>query len=263
MYKAVLVDDEALIRDAISKTIQWETLGFELAATCQNAREVVKLLNEQPLDLVITDICMPFMDGLELSKYIYENYPQVMVVIISGYDDFDYAKQAVRYKVQDYLLKPITAAEFSQILQKIRGSLDKRVQEQRYLDKIKHSYDENLPTLRSRFLMELISSSPMTADYISDKLEEFQTELEGPYYVCAILEPAAVQENNSSSSPALLSAFSVFCTAKDIMYSTKAGEAFQEPPNQTILYFSAPTREQVFCCAKNTCLEIHDLVTRI
>ncbi len=263
MYKAVLVDDEALIRDAISKTIPWNTFGFELAATCQNARQVVQLLNEQPLDLVITDICMPFMDGLELAKYIYENHPQVMVIIISGYDDFDYAKQAVRYKVQDYLLKPITAAEFSQILEKVRTLLDQRAQEQEYLSKMKHTYDENLPTLKNRFLAGLIAPSPMAADYISDKLEEFQTELKGPYYLCAILDPIPAAENISSPSFESLTAFSVYSTARDIIYATRAGEVFQDPSNQTILYFSAPTKEQVFTTAKDSCLEIHRLVTTL
>lgn len=263
MYKAVLVDDEALIRDAISRTIPWENFGFELTATCQNAKEAVQLLNEQSLDLVITDICMPFMDGLELSKYIYENYPHVMVIIISGYDDFDYAKQAVRYKVQDYLLKPVTAAEFSQILEKVRTLLDKRTMEQEYLNKMKHTYDENLPTLKNRFLAGLVSASPMSADYISDKLEEFQTQLKGPYYVCAILEPVVTTEDNHSPGFEGLSAFSVFSTAKDIMYSTRAGEVFQDSPNQTILYFSAPDREQVFSSAKTVCLEIHNMVTTL
>lgn len=263
MYKTVLVDDEALIRDAIRTTIPWNKFGFELIATCQNAKEVVQLLAEQSLDLVITDICMPFMDGLELSKYIYEHYPHVMVIIISGYDDFDYAKQAVRYRVQDYVLKPITAAEFSQILEKVRSLLDKQAQEQEYLNKMKHTYDENLPTLKNRFLAGLISPSPMAADYISDKLEEFQTELKGPYYVCAILEPITTGELENSPSFESLSAFSVFSTARDIMYSTKAGEMFQDSSSRTILYFSAPTKELVFSTAKTSCLEIHELVTSL
>ena len=180
MYKAVLVDDEVLIRDAISKVIPFEQFGFELIAACQNAKEVVTLLETDAPDLIITDICMPFMDGLELSKYIYDNYPQIVVIILSGYDDFDYAKQAVRYKVHDYLLKPITAAEFSDILEKVKKLLDKRNQEQKFIKKIKHTYDKNLPALKERFLSDLISNSPMTTGYISDKLEEFQTKLEGP-----------------------------------------------------------------------------------
>ncbi len=260
MYKAVLVDDEVLIRDAISKVIPFEQFGFELIAACQNAKEVVTLLETDAPDLIITDICMPFMDGLELSKYIYDNYPQIVVIILSGYDDFDYAKQAVRYKVHDYLLKPITAAEFSDILEKVKKLLDKRNQEQKFIKKIKHTYDKNLPALKERFLSDLISNSPMTTGYISDKLEEFQTKLEGPYYACAILEPIPPIDMEAKSIDSLAS-FSVFSAAKDIIYSIKAGEVFHKSPNKTIIYFSAYNIEQVISLAKSSCFQIHNFIT--
>lgn len=255
MYKAILVDDEALIRDAISSTIQWENYGFNLTATCQNAKEAVEILESNTPDLVITDICMPFMDGLELSKYIYENFPQVIVIIISGYNDFEYAKQAVRYQVQEYLLKPLTAAEFSDILTKVKKSLDKKNKEQKYLEKIKHSYTENLSTLKNQFLAGLIADISMPADYISEKLDEFQPNLKGPYYVCAILNTCkdSMEENSSET----LSAFSVYTMAKDIITSVGLGEIFQDSANRLIIYFSSKTAEKTFEIAESTCHEIH------
>ena len=131
MYKAILVDDESIIRNAISTTIDWNKFNFELVDTCQNATQAIEILKHTHIDLIITDICMPHMDGLELSSYVYNNYPDTSIVIISGYDDFNYAKAAIRYNVTEYLLKPVTADEFSQILLKLKNTLDEKTKKQK------------------------------------------------------------------------------------------------------------------------------------
>jgi len=261
MYKAILVDDEALIRDAVSKAISWNDYGFELTAACQNAKEAVEILKNDTPDLVITDICMPFMDGLELSKYIYENYPQVIVIIISGYDDFEYAKSAMHYKVSEYLLKPVTANEFSAILSKVKSDLDDQSEAEEYLNKIKQSYDESLPALKMRFLESLISETPMPAEYISEKLDEFQPNLEGPYYCVAILN--ILKESESDENMENISAFSIFTMAKDIIGSLGVGEIFQNSNEKSIIYFSGEKPENTFEIADSACREIHTMVSKL
>ena len=100
MYRVLLVDDEVLIREAIQENIKWEQLGFELAGACKDGREAMEETRKNPPDLLLTDIYMPYMDGMELTKFVYENYPDTKVVIISGYDEFEYAKDV--YKRQTY-----------------------------------------------------------------------------------------------------------------------------------------------------------------
>ena len=124
MYKVILVDDEALIREAISKNVPWEEAGFELVGTAENGQEALKLIEECQPDLVLTDIFMPVMDGLALSAHIQANCPDVKVVIISGYDDFEYAKQAIKYEVVDYIIKPITSYELVEELKMIRTKIN-------------------------------------------------------------------------------------------------------------------------------------------
>jgi len=124
MYKVILVDDEALIRDAISKNVPWEETGFELVGVSENGREALKLIEECRPDLVLTDIFMPVMDGLALSAHIQQHYPDIKVVIISGYDDFEYAKKAIKYEVVDYIIKPITSYELVEELKMIRTKID-------------------------------------------------------------------------------------------------------------------------------------------
>lgn len=140
MYKVLLVDDEILVREAISAKIEWGHLGFELVGDCENGKAAIEFLKENPVDVVLTDICMPYLDGMGLSKYIYENMPQTRIIIFSGYSDFEYAKQAIQYKVAEYLLKPVTAKELTEVLTRIREKLDSERTEEERIDALQKAY---------------------------------------------------------------------------------------------------------------------------
>ena len=172
MYKALLVDDEALTREAISENIPWEKLGFELIASCENGRDAMERMKQAPPDLLLTDICMPYVDGIELARYVHENHPDTKTVIISGYDEFEYAKQAVRYQVMEYILKPITPTELTEVLFRVKESLDEKCEKNRTLKKLQGAYISNRPFLRGRFLNSLLRGNERP-----DGLEEKMTEL--------------------------------------------------------------------------------------
>jgi two-component system response regulator YesN len=119
MYTVLLVDDEPLVRSAIKEKIQWNQLGFELAGTCEDGKQAVDFIEHRPVDLVLTDINMPFMDGLELSRYLHMEYPDTAIVIFSGFSEFEYARNAIQYGVMEYILKPVTARELTEVLEKV------------------------------------------------------------------------------------------------------------------------------------------------
>lgn len=108
MLKIFLAEDEVIVRETIKRMIPWEELGFELVGEAADGEMALPLLIRQKPDLLITDIKMPFMDGLTLAKLAKKELPELKIVILSGYDDFNYAKQAISIGVEDYLLKPIT-----------------------------------------------------------------------------------------------------------------------------------------------------------
>ena len=164
MYKVLLVDDEALTREAISENIPWGKLGFELVASCENGRDAMEVIRQKKPDLVLTDICMPYVDGIELAKYIFENCPDTKTIIISGYDEFEYAKQAVRYQVMEYILKPITPSELTEVLLKAKARLDEARTERTTLKKLKGAYQSNRPLLRGRFLNSCLLYTSDAAD---------------------------------------------------------------------------------------------------
>lgn len=111
MYNVMVVDDEPLVREFLKETIPNLNNRFAVTADAMDGHEAFEIIMGHPIDLVITDIKMPVMDGLELCKRIRERYPDMQIIIISGYDDFSYAKKAIQYRVSEYLLKPIINEE--------------------------------------------------------------------------------------------------------------------------------------------------------
>ncbi len=177
MYRVLLVDDEILIRERIAKKVPWEELGYSFVSSCSNGKEAVEILEKESIDLVLTDVRMPYMDGIELARYIYENHSQIQVVIISGYDDFSYAKQAITYKVLSYILKPVTAKNLIEELKNIKKTLEEKQASLQVQSNYKNSYD----VLKNQFVIELLQGS-LGKEVILQKCEEFNIQLGIAYY---------------------------------------------------------------------------------
>ena len=120
-YRVLLVDDEEEIREGISRKIDWASLGFELVGEAENGAEALELCEQLRPDVVLTDIKMPFIDGLELCRRLRTQLPAARTVVFSGFDDFEYARQAISMNVSEYILEPINAPELRQVLQKLDG----------------------------------------------------------------------------------------------------------------------------------------------
>ena len=117
-FTVILADDEAQILEGIHRGIDWDALGFEVIATASNGKELLERTETLRPDLVISDIKMPFLDGLQVAKMLHDNMMHVKIVLFSGWDDFEYAQLAIRYGVSEYILKPIDFQEMD-ILQSL------------------------------------------------------------------------------------------------------------------------------------------------
>lgn len=144
MFEAIVVDDERIIRTGISSFINNNDTGFEVIHTFKDGAEAIEYLKERDTALVITDIKMVDISGIELAKYIYENKPYIKVMLLSGYTEFEYAKAAMKYNVEDYLTKPTDFGELAKTLLKIRESLESAnsTDVNVFLDKLKQLYAE-------------------------------------------------------------------------------------------------------------------------
>ena len=129
MYTLLLVDDEEEVTQIIAKKVKWNELGFSVVGHANNGLKALEMLEEIQPDVVMTDIRMPYMDGLELCGQIREKYPATKLVLFTGFDDFEYAKEAVHLEIEEYILKPVNANELSDCLTRLKDALDKEREE--------------------------------------------------------------------------------------------------------------------------------------
>lgn len=123
-YTVVVADDEDELREAVCTMIPWQELGFCLVGSASNGLDALQLVEKHEPDLLLTDIRMPFISGIELARQVREVRPTTSIAFLSGYDDFEYAKQAIQYNIISYMLKPLTAQGLGKELQAIRGKID-------------------------------------------------------------------------------------------------------------------------------------------
>ncbi len=124
MFKVLIVEDETIIRDGLRSNIPWQEMGFEVVGSAENGRRAVEFIRENSVDVVMTDVRMPVMDGIELAEYINTKNPDIKVIILSGYADFHYAQAAMKNNVSEYLLKPLKIDEIKNALKRVAEKLD-------------------------------------------------------------------------------------------------------------------------------------------
>jgi two-component system response regulator YesN len=168
LYKVFLVEDEIVTREGIRDNVDWKSAGFEFCGEAPDGEIALPLIETAQPDVLITDIKMPFMDGLQLCKIIRERTPWVKIIILSGHDEFNYAQAAVKLGVTEYLLKPLSALDLRNALQKIASLLDKERRERENLERLQDQVEDNLALLREGFLLKLVmggESSPAAIEH--------------------------------------------------------------------------------------------------
>ncbi len=185
MYRLMLVEDEALVRESMIQNIDWEWYGFELAAACENGQEAIDRLPDVRPDVVVTDICMPLVDGLELARHLREHYPTCFVVILTGFNEFAYAQQAIKLRVHDLILKPVSPKEFCTILTRLAAELKSRDSQRSSMRSLQSRAHEAEATLTGA-LFGRLRRAAMTADEVREAAAGAGLTLDSEYY-CALL----------------------------------------------------------------------------
>lgn len=178
LYRIILVDDEEEVRKSIIRKINWEEAGFQVAGDAENGEDALEKIEALEPDVVLTDIRMPYMDGLTLAERIRQKYPSMKIVIFSGFDDFEYAKQAIKLNVTEYILKPVNVEELTAILKRIKINLDQEIEQKRNVNLLRENYIRSLPILRENFLNELVSR-PMDQETVESRMREYDLDLLG------------------------------------------------------------------------------------
>ena len=181
MLKVFLVEDERVIREGFRDKIPWEQYGFRLVGEANDGEMALPLIRKLKPDVLITDIKMPFMDGLSLSEIVKEEFPKIKIIIISGYDDFEYARQAIKAGVDQYLLKPVTRMTLRNVLlelkEKIEQDMEQKDYQTRYRDEVREFEQFSL----RRFFEKLLDGT-LSVKEIYEEAAARSLQLTAPCY---------------------------------------------------------------------------------
>ena len=165
-------------------------MGFSVVGYADNGIKALEMIEESQPDVVMTDIKMPYMDGMELCSHIRREYPAMKIVLFTGFDEFEYAKEAVHLEIKEYMLKPINAVELSECLTRLKDTLDKEREEKLNVKKLEDYFQEALPALKSNFLISLIEGRVSEEDY-KRFLTAYQIDMKGPLFCCVVFHTSA------------------------------------------------------------------------
>ena len=188
MYKLIIVDDERRIREGLKNIVDWEKLGFMVTELFPDGQDVIEYLDYVIPDVILTDIKMNHVSGLDVAKYVFEHRLPCKVVLISGYQEFELALQGLKYGAEDYLLKPTEVDKIEATFAKIRSSLDeKKVQ----YEKIQHNrtrMDEAIQLLEERFFSDIVMGVVDSKEYVANCMGILYPEVDAERCSCFLAD---------------------------------------------------------------------------
>ncbi|MGC5776707.1 response regulator [Paenibacillus pabuli] len=232
MYRVLLVDDEEDVREGLVVEVDWEALDLRIVGLAENGREALEMAERVEPDIVVTDISMPFMDGLELARRLRERNPLVKVVILTGYDEFDYARQAVSLSVDEYLLKPFSAGHLTELLTRLRAQMAHEVAEREDVQQLRDHYYTSLPLLQADLMATLLHRQK-SPEYIHGKAKQCGLNLHGKRYGVSVL---TLHMDGEQSEDAELKQFAALNIAAEVWTEHGAGHAFMHQEAIVLLY---------------------------
>ena len=222
MFKVMLVDDEPLVRKGIRTSIDWNAYGIEIVDEAGNGMDALRKLRNRQVDLVLADIRMPIMSGIELSRQIKQDYPDISVALLSGYEDFAYAQAALQIGVEDYMLKPISAENLIEVITKIRDKKKENLLRKRNEINRIRILNENLPYIKHKFLGNLLKKA-LSAEEIEEKLSSLNIALNGSEYHVFMIEIDGLNTDGMSARDIETIKFAVYNIAEETLLRRFSG----------------------------------------
>lgn len=195
--KVFLVEDEMVIRRGIKNSIDWEKKGYIFCGEASDGELAYPMIIKEKPDILITDIRMPFMDGLELCKLVKEELPNIKILILSGYDEFDYAKEAIRLGVTEYLLKPISSGKLLEALNGVSESIRREKEDKDLVRKYMEEMRENTEHEKQKFFEQMIAGNLSMADALETG-KKYEMNLSAGMYNLLLFRFTLGEENRKS-----------------------------------------------------------------
>lgn len=185
--KVFLVEDESVVREGLRDNIPWQQFGYQFVGEAGDGEMALPLIRKTRPDVLITDIKMPFMDGLTLSHIVGQEFPEMKIIIISGYDDFEYARQAIREGVEQYLLKPVTRRTLQKALTEVKEKIESEQEQKNYL----HKYQDDMHEYEQFFLrtfFEKLFAGQLSVQEIYEEAQKHSLDINAPFYNLVLID---------------------------------------------------------------------------
>lgn len=198
MYKVIVVDDEPVIRQGMLCFINWESLSCTIVYEAGNGIEANEYIKSNPVDIIIADIKMPGMDGIELAKNIYEQYPNIKVIILTAFADFSYAQQAIKYNVVDFVIKTNPSEKIPEAIQKAKELIESEKDRERKLEMLKSKINDNISEISEKFLKDIINGIVINPSVIAGKVKELDIKLDNYFLIAYEINKSSEETTDDS-----------------------------------------------------------------
>ena len=195
LLKVMFVDDEHLVRSLLRNCLDWHAIGYEVVGEAANAPEALEMVEMLQPDVIFTDINMPYMDGLEFGRLVYERHASVKIIVLTGYEEFEYAKRGIKIGISDFLLKPVNDDEIRKVAVDIREKILKERDFTAEYARIRKQLEDNLPFLREKTLNELVQST-LEPEELLGRARYFRILLDERHVQVAVMEALPAQSGD-------------------------------------------------------------------
>jgi two-component system response regulator YesN len=256
MYKVFLVEDEIVVREGIRNNIPWDKTAYTLAGEAPDGEMALSSIRDIKPDILITDIKMPFMDGLSLSSIVKKTLPWIKIIILSGHDEFEYARKAISIGVEEYLLKPVSSQDMLEALNKIAARIDEEKEKRLGIEHLKKQVQSSEDILRERRLLDFVHGLIPAAEIV-EQSRELGLDLIARSYITALIAVLPPPQKSAEDHSRFLSAKVII---KSITEKYSNVIFFQEDEKKYVMLIKGAGREVRDGEAAASCgtLDIHE-----
>ena len=199
-YGLIIIDDEEMMRDGLSSLIKWDEIGFHLEGVFEDGRDAIEWLGENDTHVILTDLRMTYVSGLDVASFVREKKLDIKIVIISGYSDFEAAQQALGYQIRDYLLKPISAKKIRDIFTKLKDELDREKEELDAISREINNFESLQNYVEERFVSQLVLGGFRRPAELEQQLDVVKWDRSVLARPCALIFLSVAQESGSDGT---------------------------------------------------------------
>ena len=187
-WRVLIADDEPIIREGIREAVDWQALGMTVAAEAEDGEEALELALKHSIDILLVDLNMPIMNGITVIKHVRVHLPKCKIVIITGYDEFNYAQEALRLNVSDYILKPANPMQLQTVLEKIQNELEAVIKQDEFVKLASNQINKNIDLLREQLFYDLLEGK-WSEEEAFDQLRFLGLPVKSPKQIGVIQSP--------------------------------------------------------------------------